>query len=116
MGKRMNAAIKKYRAIQENNPIGGGMKHVERQHNRGKLTARERIDSLIDPGSFNELGSVVGTTSQRIDGRIPEAPCDGAVIGTAHVHGRLTMVYASDFTVLGGSTGTQHLAWGQSLP
>jgi propionyl-CoA carboxylase beta chain len=105
----MNAAIKRYREIQEKNPIGGGMKHVERQHNRGKLTARERIDSLIDPGSFNELGSVVGTTSQRIDGRIPEAPCDGAVVGTAYVHGRLTMVYASDFTVLGGSTGTQHL-------
>ena len=109
MGKRMNEAIKRYREIQEKNPIGGGMQHVERQHNRGKLTARERIESLIDPGSFNELGSVVGTTSQRIDGRIPEAPCDGAVIGTARVHGRLTMVYASDFTVLGGSTGTQHL-------
>jgi propionyl-CoA carboxylase beta chain len=109
MGKRMKDAIKRYREIQEKNPIGGGMKHVERQHKRGKLTARERIDVLIDPGTFNELGSAVGTTSQRIDGRVPEAPCDGAVVGTAHVNGRLTMVYASDFTVLGGSTGTQHL-------
>ena len=109
MGKKMKDAIKRYREIQEKNPIGGGMQHVERQHNRGKLTARERIDVLVDPGSFNELGSSVGTTSQRIDGRIPEAPCDGAVVGTAHVNGRLTMVYASDFTVLGGSTGTQHL-------
>ena len=109
MGKRMKDAIKRYREIQEKNPIGGGMKHVERQHKRGKLTARERIDMLIDPGTFNELGSAVGTTSQRIDGRIPEAPCDGAVVGTGHVNGRLTMVYASDFTVLGGSTGTQHL-------
>jgi propionyl-CoA carboxylase beta chain len=109
MGKKMKDAIKRYREIQEKNPIGGGMKHVERQHNRGKLTARERIDVLIDPGSFNELGSAVGTTSQRIDGRVPEAPCDGAIIGTARVNDRLTMVYASDFTVLGGSTGTQHL-------
>ena len=109
MGKRMKEAIKRYREIQEKNPIGGGMKHVERQHKRGKLTARERIDVLIDPGTFNELGSAVGTTSQRIDGRIPEAPCDGAVVGTGEVNGRLTMVYASDFTVLGGSTGTQHL-------
>jgi propionyl-CoA carboxylase beta chain len=105
----MKEAIKRYREIQEKNPIGGGMKHVERQHKRGKLTARERIDVLIDPGTFNELGSAVGTTSQRIDGRIPEAPCDGAVVGTGEVNGRLTMVYASDFTVLGGSTGTQHL-------
>jgi propionyl-CoA carboxylase beta chain len=105
----MTDAIKRYREIQEKNPIGGGMKHVERQHNRGKLTARERIDVLIDPGTFNELGSAVGTTSQRIDGRVPEAPCDGAVVGTGHVNGRLAMIYASDFTVLGGSTGTQHL-------
>ena len=109
MGKRMTDAIHRYREIQEKNPIGGGMKHVERQHKRGKLTARERIDVLIDPGTFNELGSAVGTTSQRIDGRVPEAPCDGAVVGTGHVNGRLTMIYASDFTVLGGSTGTQHL-------
>ncbi|MBW2409392.1 MAG: propionyl-CoA carboxylase [Deltaproteobacteria bacterium] len=109
MGKKMKEAIKRYREIQEKNPIGGGMQHVERQHNRGKLTARERIDVLIDPGTFNELGSTVGTTSQRIDGRVPEAPCDGAVVGTGHVNGRLTMIYASDFTVLGGSTGTQHL-------
>ena len=51
----------------------------------------------------------MGTTSRRIDGRIPEAPCDGAVIGTARVNGRLTMIHASDFTVLGGSAGTQHI-------
>jgi propionyl-CoA carboxylase beta chain len=109
MGKRMKDAIKRYREIQEKNPIGGGMKHVERQHNRGKLTARERVDVFIDPGTFNEMGSAVGTTCRRIDGRVPEAPCDGAVVGTARVNDRLTMVYASDFTVLGGSTGTQHL-------
>lgn len=109
MGKRMQEAIKKYSAIQEKNRLGGGIKHIERQHSRGKLTARERIEILIDPESFNELGSFVGTTSRRIDGRIPEAPCDGAIIGTARVNGRLIMVHTSDFTVLGGSAGTQHL-------
>ena len=88
MGKRMREAIKRYDDIQQKNLIGGGIKHIERQHGRGKLTARERIDILADPGSFNELGSFVGTTSKRIDGRIPEAPCDGAVIGTARVNGR----------------------------
>ncbi len=110
MGKIMEEAIKRYHEIQEKNRLGGGIKHIERQHSRGKLTARERIHTLIDPGTFKELGSFVGTTGRRIDGRISEAPCDGAVIGTAWVHGRLIMVHASDFTVLGGSIGTQHLA------
>lgn len=109
MGKKMEEAIKRYNEVQEKNLLGGGIKHIERQHGRGKLTARERIDILIDPGSFRELGSFVGATGVRIDGRIPDAPCDGAVVGTARAHDRLIMVYASDFTVLGGSTGTQHL-------
>ncbi|MBW2705853.1 MAG: propionyl-CoA carboxylase [Deltaproteobacteria bacterium] len=109
MGKRMDEAIKRYEEIQEKNLLGGGVKHIERQHGRGKLTARERIDILADPGTFKELGSFVGTTSKRIDGRIPEAPCDGAVIGTARVNGRLIMIHASDFTVLGGSIGAQHI-------
>jgi len=109
MGKRMDEAIKRYEEIKEKNLLGGGVKHIERQHGRGKLTARERIDILADPGSFKELGSFVGTTSKRIDGRIPEAPCDGAIIGTARVNGSLIMIHASDFTVLGGSIGAQHI-------
>jgi propionyl-CoA carboxylase beta chain len=109
MGKRMDQAIKKFEEVQKKNLLGGGVKHIERQHGRGKLTARERIDILADPGSFKELGSFVGTTSKRIDGRIPEAPCDGAVVGTARVKGRLIMIHASDFTVLGGSIGAQHI-------
>lgn len=109
MGKRMEEAIKRYQEIQGQNLLGGGIEHIERQHRRGKLTARERIDKLIDPGTFNELGSCVGTTGMRLDGRIPVAPCDGAVIGTAKAHDRRIMIYASDFTVLGGSTAQQHL-------
>jgi len=62
MGNRMDEAIARYREIQEKNRLGGGVKHIERQHGRGKLTARERIAILADPGSFNELGSSVGTT------------------------------------------------------
>lgn len=109
MGERMAAAIKRYHEIQEKNLLGGGAEHMERQHGRGKLSARERIEALIDPGTFRELGSCVGTTSMRIDGRVPEAPCDGAVAGTARVNGRTIMVHASDFTVLGGSVGAQHM-------
>ena len=109
MGEHMEEAIRKYRAIQEKNQLGGGQKHIDRQHERGKLTARERIDRFLDPGSFRELGSCVGTTGMRVDGRVPDAPCDGAVVGTGRVHGRRVAVYASDFTVLGGSTGIQHI-------
>ena len=109
MGKRMEEAIQRYRDIQAKNLLGGGQKHIDRQHGRGKMTARERIDILIDPGTFAELGSCVNTTSIRIDGRFTDAPCDGSVVGTARVHGRVVMLYASDFTVLGGSTGMQHI-------
>ncbi len=109
MGKRMDEAIQQYLEIQEKNKVGGGLKHIERQHARGKLTARERIDVLIDPGTFNELGSCVNTTGIRIDGRETDAPCDGVVLGTAEVHGRLVLIHASDFTVLGGSTGIQSI-------
>jgi methylmalonyl-CoA decarboxylase subunit alpha len=109
MGKRMEEAIKHYEDIQQKNILGGGVKEIERQHARGKLTARERIDKLIDPGTFKELGSCVGTTGIRLDGRVPVAPCDGAVVGMAKVYGRPIMIYAPDFTVLGGSTATQHL-------
>lgn len=109
MGNRMEEAIKRYREIQKKNLLGGGIEQIERQHRLGKLTARERIDCLLDTGTFRELGSCVGTTSRRIDGRIPDAPCDGVVIGTGKVNGRPIMVHASDFTVLGGSVGMQHI-------
>jgi propionyl-CoA carboxylase beta chain len=109
MGERMDQAIRKYLDTQEKNKLGGGQKHIDRQHERGKLTARERIDILIDPGTFNELGSFVNTTGTRIDGKVTDAPCDGVVLGTAEVHERLVMIHATDFTVLGGSSGTQSL-------
>ena len=108
MGEHYDQAIQRLREIQKRNLTGGGEEHIERQHRRGKLTARERIAVLLDPGSFSELGSVVNTTGSRIDGRKFDAPADGAVVGTGLVEGRRIAVYASDFTVLGGSIGTQH--------
>lgn len=108
MGKKMQQAIAKLHDIQATNLIGGGQEHIDRQHNRGKLTARERVDFLVDPGTFKELGSCVNTTGKRIDGREATAPCDGAVVGTAKIDGRPVAIYASDFTVLGGSIGCQH--------
>lgn len=109
MGERMNNAIQRLQEIHENNLIGGGIKHVERQHSRNKLMARERIDCLLDPGTFKEIGSCVNTTGHRMDGRKADAPCDGGIIGTGLVDGRKVAVYASDFTVIGGSLGVQHI-------
>ena len=82
---------------------GGGPERRERQHRDGKLSARERIDLLLDEGSFEETGKLVrhrcrdfGMEAQTIDG-------DGFVTGYGTVHGRLVYVFAQDFTVFGGS-------------
>ncbi len=107
MGERMQKALEVLREIHQRNLLGGGPEQIQRQHERGKLTARERIQELVDPGSFRELGSCVNTTGVRVDGKLVDAPCDGAVVGTAQVQGKAVMVHASDFTVLGGSVGTQ---------
>lgn len=109
MTERMKAGIEKLKEIQEKNLLGGGQKHIDRQHSRNKMTARERIDLLLDDKTFRELGSCVNTTGQRMDGKKSDAPCDGAVMGTGKIDGRTVAVYASDFTVLGGSIGAQHI-------
>ncbi|MDY6935509.1 MAG: carboxyl transferase domain-containing protein [Spirochaetota bacterium] len=108
MGKRMDEAIQRLKEIHDKNLLGGGQKHIDRQHSRGKMTARERIECFVDPNTFVELGASVQTTGWRIDGRKTDAPCDGAVIGTAKVNGQEIALYSSDFTVLGGSIASQH--------
>ena len=87
---------------------GGGPKRVEAQHAKGKLTARERIDLLLDEGSFQEIGNMVvhrshdfGMDQQRLLG-------DGVVTGYGKIHGRLVYVFSQDFTVFGGSLSETH--------
>lgn len=82
---------------------GGGEARVARQHKAGKLTARERIELLLDPGSFQELDRLV--VSKRNDFGVEEEPCigDGVVSGFGTVHGKTIYVFAQDFTVSGGS-------------
>src|SRR5437016_13623142 len=85
--------------------LGGGEEKIAKQHDAGKLTARERIDLLIDEGTFVELG-MHGRPhfSQRsMEGR--EAPADGVVTGYGKCGGRLVAVAAYDFTVMAGSMG-----------
>ena len=83
----------------------GGATKVARQHAAGKLTVRERIGLLFDPGTFEEIGILADHQSRREDMRDFYAAADGAVVGTGEVHGRPTLVIADDFTVLGGSNG-----------
>ncbi|HEY2160064.1 MAG TPA: acyl-CoA carboxylase subunit beta [Solirubrobacteraceae bacterium] len=93
------------RARREKIKLGGGAEKIEAQHARDKLTARERLDLLIDEGTFAELG-IHGRphSSQRaMDGR--DAPADGVVTGYGKVNGRLVAVAAYDFTVMAGSMG-----------
>ncbi|MBU2549353.1 MAG: methylmalonyl-CoA carboxyltransferase [Proteobacteria bacterium] len=83
----------------------GGPERVERQRQAGKLTVRERIDSLLDPGSFLELGMLATTQSTRsqMAGRYTAA--DGLIVGYGRINGREVFLGAEDFTVLGGSEG-----------
>lgn len=83
--------------------MGGGADKQEAQHKKGKLTARERIDLLLDEGSFEELGKFV---TSRSGGE--EILGDGVITGYGTVHGRLVYVYSQDFTVYGGSLSEAH--------
>ena len=85
--------------------LAGGHKAIERQHERGKLTARERIGKLLDPGSFNETDQLVRHRSHGfgIENRRP--PGDAVVTGWGTIDGRKVFVFAEDFTVFGGSLG-----------
>src|SRR5947207_2903319 len=89
---------------------GGGAERVQAQHEKGKMTARERLDVLLDPGSFVELDRFVthratdfGLAEQKVLG-------DGVVTGWGRIDGRLVYVFSQDFTVFGGSLSEMHAA------
>jgi acetyl-CoA carboxylase carboxyltransferase component len=85
--------------------LGGGQERIDRQHAAGKLTARERIDLLVDAGTFTELGIQAGIhhAVRGLEGR--DAPADGVITGYGSIDGRLAAVAAYDFTVMAGSMG-----------
>src|SRR5207249_9851515 len=106
-GERKSMAIKEnLEELERRNRaalLGGGEERIQRQHTEGKLTARERLDLLLDPGSFVELDRFVthrstdfGLAEQKVLG-------DGVVTGYGRIDGRPVYVFAQDFTVFGGS-------------
>ncbi len=87
---------------------GGGEAKIKKQHDANKLTARERINMLLDEGSFVEIDAFVTHRCTEFGMDRVEAPGEGVVTGYGTVDGRLTYVYAQDFTVIGGSLGEMH--------
>jgi len=83
--------------------LGGGEERIRRQHKAGKKTARERLELLLDPGSFIEVDRFVVHQTHDFDMAGQRVPGDGVVTGSGRVHGRPVFVFAQDFTVFGGS-------------
>jgi propionyl-CoA carboxylase beta chain len=88
--------------------LGGGEKRIEAQHKKGKLTARERVDLLLDPGSFEEIGKFVMHRCKDFGLDKEYYLGDGVITGYGRVNGRLVYVYSQDFTVFGGSLSETH--------
>jgi acetyl-CoA carboxylase carboxyltransferase component len=87
---------------------GGGTEKVQDQHEKGKLTARERIHKLFDPGTFIELDMFIEHRCTNFNMATTETPCDGVITGYGSINGRLTYAFFQDFTVIGGSLGEMH--------
>ena len=88
--------------------LGGGIKRIESQHKKGKLTARERLNFLLDEGSFEEIGMLVTHRSVEFGMEREKYLGDGVITGYGTIHGRLVYVFSQDFTVFGGSLSETH--------
>ena len=88
--------------------LGGGGKRIEAQHAKGKLTARERIDLLLDPGSFEEWDMFVTHRATEFGMAETRMAGDGVVTGWGTINGRIVYVFSQDFTVFGGSLSETH--------
>ena len=88
--------------------LGGGQHRIDKQHQKGKLTARERVHLLLDPGSFEEIGALVTHRTTDFDMQEQVFYGDGVVTGYGTIDGRLVYLFAQDFTVFGGSLSETH--------
>jgi propionyl-CoA carboxylase beta chain len=88
--------------------LGGGQARIDAQHKKGRLTARERLRVLLDPGSFEEYDMFVEHNCAEFGMEAQKVPGDGVVTGSGTINGRLVYVFAQDFTVFGGSLSERH--------
>ncbi|MCB0195979.1 MAG: acyl-CoA carboxylase subunit beta [Anaerolineae bacterium] len=104
----LDPKIKKLRELKENAKLGGGEERIASQHAKGKLTARERIEILLDEGSFREIDIFVARHQGEFDLNTYKPTGDGVVTGYGTIEQRLVYVFAQDFTVFGGSLSRAH--------
>jgi methylmalonyl-CoA carboxyltransferase large subunit len=104
----MDGLVEQLRVKREHLQQGGGPERLARQKEQGKMTARERVDALVDPDSFEELGLFAEHRQVQFGMAGREVAADGVVTGAASVDGRLIHLASQDFTVLGGSAGEVH--------
>ena len=104
----MSANIAEMEKRREAAHMGGGQKRIDAQHSKGKLTARERLEILLDEDSFEEVDAYVEHNC--VDFGMPDTriPGDGVVTGSGTINGRLVFVFAQDFTVFGGAVSERH--------
>ncbi|MWG35746.1 acyl-CoA carboxylase subunit beta [Halomarina oriensis] len=101
----MEERIEELRERKARAELGGGEDRIESQHDKGKMTARERIDYFLDDGTFRELDQLRTHRAKKFGMEDRQIPGDGIVTGYGEVDGRTTFVFAHDFTVFGGSLG-----------
>ena len=97
--------LAKLKAMREQSRLGGGEKRIAAQHEKGKMTARERVDALLDKGSFRELNGLMLNRHTEFGLDKDKVPGDGMVAGFGTINGRKVCIYSQDFTVMGGSFG-----------
>jgi propionyl-CoA carboxylase beta chain len=109
MGKlREQDKLLRLRQLKESAKLGGGTERIEEQHRKGKLTARERLEVLLDPKSFEEMDALVEHRSVDFGLDKQKYLGDGVVTGTGRIGGSLVFVFSQDFTVFGGSLSEAH--------
>ena len=104
----MHDIIRQLEAKREAARLGGGARRIKAQHAKGKLTARERLDVLLDDGSFEEFDMFVEHRETEFGMADNKVPGDGVVTGYGKINGRLVFVFSQDFTVFGGSLSETH--------
>ncbi|MFN5875403.1 MAG: acyl-CoA carboxylase subunit beta [Ignavibacteria bacterium] len=104
----MDTKIEQLRKLKEQAKLGGGQARIDAQHAKGKLTARERLEVLLDEGSFTELDMLARHRSTKFGLEKQRPLGDGVITGTGTIHGRTVCVFSQDFTVVGGSLGEVH--------
>src|SRR6202167_2152610 len=108
--RRHHDRLEELRKLNAEAEAGGGAERREREHKQGKLSARERIDLLLDEGSFEELDKFVRHHSHDFGMETQRPPGDGFITGYGRIEGRLVYVFAQDFTVFGGSLSEANAA------